>query len=188
MAENITLQYGGRRLSLAKSDKLIAVKPRPGMEAAVQKAISSLPSSRGKAGKQVLGGFQIVEVSGTPQETNRALDLLRQNAAVHTGSHVFHASNDGVPFVPTGSVYIKFRSGVSSGQKEQLLDEFRLEIVEARDGDAMIARTTAGSPNPVKVAAALQASALVAVAEPELATPGSLTGFKPGGDTGGGMI
>lgn len=178
MAEEITLQYGGRRLALAKSDRLIAVKPRPGMDAAAQKAISSLPTSRGPGGRQVLGGFQLIEVSGTPQETNRDLDVLRASASVHTGSHVFHTSNDGVPFVPTGSVYIKFKHGVSSEQKEQLLDQSRLEMVEARDGDSIIARTTAGSPNPVKVAAALQTSDFVAIAEPELATPGSLKAFN----------
>lgn len=184
MTNSVNLKYGGQTLSLARSERLVAVKPRPGMEVSMEKAINSLPNVRTPAGQDrlLLGGFQIVELGSTAEESNAELDRLRHDPAVATGSHVYHTSDDGVPFVPTGEVYIEFKPGTQPEIKERLFDRYSLEIIEARGDHALIAKTTPDSPNPVKVAEELQRQGEVAFAEPDLATPARLKSFALPGD------
>lgn len=178
MSEDITLNIGGHALKLSKSERLVAVKPRPGMESGLERAVSALPDANATQSREILGGFRIVELGDSTEPTNDRLDILRQDPAVATASHVFHTSDDGVPFVPTGSLYIEFKAGTDDLARQELLSGCKLQIVEARDdGQTIIARTTAASPNPVKVAAALQASGKVGVCEPDLATPGRPMAF-----------
>lgn len=173
----VKLKFGGSDLNLAKSDTLIAVKPQPGMEKKADAAVrSSTPVQQ--ITNDRLGGFKIVEVNSTSTETNEALDRLRHDPAIATGSHVFHTSDDGVPFVPTGTLFIVFKDGTSQAQQEKLIGEHSLQILEARGDNEFLTRVTSDSPNPVKVAAALQQSNAVEVCEPELATPGKLTAFS----------
>jgi subtilisin family serine protease len=178
MTETIAFRYGGKTMTLTKSENLIAVRPKPGMEPTMRAALTSLATSTPSGDRQLLGGFQIVAAGDTLPDTESTLDALREHPAVASGSHVFHTSADNVPFVPTGSVYIKFKQGTSQQAQEALLDSCRLEITEARDARTVIARVTPDSPNPIKVAATLQNSPDIDVAEPELATPGRLHGFN----------
>lgn len=181
MADSVQLKYGGHTLDLKKSQTLIAVKPRPGLEKKVLGDV--VPgSAQPKDGAVTLGGFQLVNVEQAGRSADDALALARSNAAVAVGSHVFHTSDDGVPFVPTGQLYIEFDPTASAEACQQLLAEHRLHIVEARGERELIAQVGPGSPNPVKAAAALQSSPLVKVAEPDLATPGVLKGFVLPGD------
>lgn len=179
MSDQVSLKYGGQTLQLARSERLVAVKPQPGMDVFMKRAIDALPSARvpGEADRVMLGGFQVVELGSTAEESNAGLDRLRRDPAVATGSHVYHTSNDGVPFVPTGEVYVEFKPEASQEQKEELFDRYKLQIVEARSDNALIARTTPDSPNPVKVAVELQKQDVIAFAEPDLATPGRLKAF-----------
>lgn len=179
MSSSVTINYGGRKLTLSKSERLIAVKPAAGMAGDLERAVRSVTGHAAAPEAGTLGGFRLVEVGSAAAraptgEAKRQLDQLRASPAVATGSHVFHTGEDGVPFVPTGSVYVEFKPAAPAEERQRLIDEARLQIVEARGADALIARVTPGSENPVKVAAKLQASDLVDVAEPDLATPGRL--------------
>jgi len=184
MSETVSLKYGGQTISLERSDRLVAVKPRAGMEVSMERAINSIPTARHpKADERLLlGGFQVVELGETAEDANAQLDRLRHDPAVATGSHVYHTSGDGVPFVPTGEVYIEFKSNASPAAKEELFDKYKLEILEPRGEDALIVKTTPESPNPVKVAEELQKQGIVELAEPDLATPGRLKSFVLPGD------
>jgi hypothetical protein len=51
------------------------------------------------------------------------------------------------------------------------VDEYHLQLVQERSPGAIIARVTPQSPNPLKVAQALQEISLVKMAEPDLDTP-----------------
>ncbi|TDR43871.1 subtilase family protein [Tahibacter aquaticus] len=174
MANEMTqLNYGGRELTLTKSDTLLALRARPGKDKELDTlirasaAVSASPQAR-------LGGFRLLSTDTPLEATNATLDHLRSAAAVDVGSHVFHTSGDGVPFVPTGQLFIRFKPAASVEERDQLIESNGLALVEARGDDDLIAKVTALSENPVKVAARLQQSALVAVAEPELSSPGQL--------------
>jgi subtilisin family serine protease len=179
--DEISLKYGGHELSLKKSDTLIAVKPHPGTS---QGALASLSPHLGDAAlsllaseQNTLGGFHIVNVADGPQPLEETLDALRAEPEINTGSHVFYTADDAVPFVPTGQIYIEFATDAAPEARQALLDEYKLQVVEARDERSLIVQATPQSPNPLKTAKALQESGLVAVAEPDLATPGKIQGF-----------
>src|SRR4051812_15091075 len=101
MSEPIKLRYGTQTLSLSKSDRLIGLKPRPGRESAMARAIIAYPTARAAQsdnGREMLGGFEIIEAGSTIEEAEKSLNQLRQDPAVQSGTHVFHTSDDDVPF------------------------------------------------------------------------------------------
>lgn len=172
----IALTYGGARLELTKSDRLIGIKPRAGRTKALKGEIQALQEQLPVHDWGSLGGFELLEMGGRADAGDR-LDDLRHHSAVAAGTHVFHSSDDGVPFVPTGNLFIEVRDKTGKQDCQELLDRHHLEFVTAPRRNEMVVRITPQSANPVKVAAALQQSPLVAVAEPELATPGQLKAF-----------
>lgn len=177
MAENFSFKYGGDTLNLRKSDTLVAVKLKPGAEA--RSVAGLVPQLTRPEGRQTsLGGFSLVNVQNAPgANANETLDMLRANGAVDVGTHVYETSDDGVPFVPTGQLYVECKSNAPDDKIQELLDQHSLEIVEARGKGEFIVQVTPGAQNPIKTAAALQQSPYVNVAEPDLATPGVVKAF-----------
>jgi len=175
--DNVSIKYGDGVLNLRKSDTLIAVKPRPGTK--TQSLVSLAPQlSEPENLQTTLGGFQLLRVKQAPgADIEKTLDILRANSATAVGTHVFETSNDGVPFVPTGQLYVESVADAPVDEVQKLFDEHKLEIVEARADHGFIVQVTSQSENPIKTAASLQRSPVVAVAEPDLATPGVLKSF-----------
>jgi subtilisin family serine protease len=171
---SVTIEYGGQKMSLTKSSRLIAVKPTSGMASSFEGAVRGLTGQTLFQDGGTLGGFKILEVSDPNVDADQQLDILRAHSAIGAGTHVFHTGKDNVPFVPTGEIYIKFKSETSAEKRQALINDCQLEIVETRGKDAVITRITPASQNPVKTTFALQQSELVSVAEPELATQGRL--------------
>ena len=179
-----SLKYGNRQLELTKSDKLIAVKPRPGLEKRLLSDVAPALATNGNS-RGTIGGFRILRADAIPgtDDADKKLQRMREHAAVSVGTHVYHTSDDGVPFVPTGQLYVQCAPNAPIADCQALLQEHHLQIVEARGERELIVQVTAESENPVKTAAALQKSALIAVAEPDLATPGVLKQFVLPGDS-----
>jgi subtilisin family serine protease len=174
--DEVELRYGSGSLRLTKSAKLIGLKPSPGRERQML-AAAATATANASAQPYTLGGFHIVNVEQAPKPMEETLDELRENAVVAAGTHVFHTSDDEVPFVPTGNLYVVFKDDAPNEEVQQLLDRYGLQLLEARDRRKLIVQITPQADNPVKTAAALQQSPLVEVAEPELATPGKLQAF-----------
>lgn len=173
MTETLTIKYGKGRLPLTRSDRLVAVKPAPGMASRLERTLHALPGAVARKG-ETLGGFKILDISAGGTDVNAQLEQLRAHATVDVGTHVYHTGNDDAPFVPTGDVYIEFAPSASPEERQKLIDDCHLQIIEARGTEELITRVTPASENPVKTALKLQQSDLVSVAEPELATPGHL--------------
>ncbi|HEV7905826.1 MAG TPA: S8 family serine peptidase, partial [Pyrinomonadaceae bacterium] len=175
--DELTLKFGGDTLKFVKSKKYIAIKPHAGIDrrelAELAPELASTASS-----STTLGGFQVINISDAAQPAEETLDALRAAPAVSVGTHVFHTSDDEVPFVPTGQIYIEYEPDAPLEECQKLLEDFSLQIVEARGARELIAQVTADSANPLKTAAALQESPLVKVAEPDLATPGQIQSFS----------
>jgi subtilisin family serine protease len=180
--DEITIKFGNQSMTLKKSEKLLAVKPRPGLSS---KALLELtPELRSlDAATPSLAGFQLLNIEDGEAKMEASLDALRANPAVLSGSHVYQTSSDDVPFVPTGELYVECDPGAALEDCQKLLEEHHLAVVEARGERSLIVHITPESPNPIKVAHALQASPLIAVAEPDLATPGKIAAFVLPGDT-----
>lgn len=168
MAGEHTLKYGvqGQTLTLRKSEDMVAIQPQREYRSTVRDRLVR----RGAIPTATLATFDVFDVSEHAAET--ALDAIRTDGRVSVGSHVYHTSDkDEVPFVPTGEIYILFKEGATRQQCEEAIAKHKLSVATVRPDGAVIARVTRGSPNPLTVAQALQASSVVAVAEPDLATP-----------------
>lgn len=172
--DEFTIRYGGDDLSLRKSTHLIAVKSAVDRGEEAERAVQHY---RGHFTGQKFNGFEVVDVDETALPLEEALEALRDDANISVGTHVYHTSDDDVPFVPTGELYIEFADDAPIRECQKLLDQMALELLQARGERQVLVRVTTKSPNPLKVSAALQASPHVAVAEPELATPARLSGF-----------
>lgn len=172
--EQIELAYGDRTLTLTKSDTLVGVRPRPGVRRWAPQHTPPLrnaaPTSDG-----ALGGFEVVRLEDDDAEAT--LDATRAAPEVEAATHIYHTSDDGVPFVPTGQIYVEFAADATEEQMQALVQRHHLAVVKAEEERALVLRVTPHSSNPVKTAKALQASPFVTVAEPDLATPAQLHAF-----------
>lgn len=115
-----------------------------------------------------LGGFQIVSLGEEETPLDERLDEIRRNEEVSVGTHVYYAEGSNKPIVPTGEIFIVFQPGADAAAQEELLNEYKLELTERRSPEQVIVKVTKDSPNPIKVAAFLQQTAIVKFAEPDL--------------------
>lgn len=189
--ETVTLKRGRGKVNLVKSEDLIAI--RPTSQAEVAEVLASTPTETAQVDTGTsLGGFQIVRVESTKDDMEKTLDEFRRHYLVDAGSHVYHTPSNSAPIVPTGKITLRFTPQSTEDQRQRVLDENHLEIVDStikqkRDGtkvETFVVRTTPDAPNPLKVAEKLQQSDdVVALAEPDLATPGRLFAFQLPTDT-----
>ena len=115
-----------------------------------------------------LGGFKIVSLKEAEADVDQKLDEVRQRSEVEIGTHVYYAEGSDKPLVATGEIFITFSDLVSEEEQQIVLSEYSLELVERRSPDFIVAKVTAGSPNPLKVAHLLGSISLVKTAEPDL--------------------
>lgn len=160
----LTIKSGKGKLKLHKSRSLVGLKPTKEEKDLQEETFVKeqvLPS---------LGGFKVVKLQRGRGSLDKKLDEVRQKKEVKVGTHVYHAEGSKRPLVPTGEIFIHFRAGTNHEEQSIVLDEYHLEFVERRDDNLVIAKVTAQSPNPIKVANFLEKIALVKAAEPDLDT------------------
>ena len=121
-----------------------------------------------------LGTFEVVEM---PKDTvDRTRERLRRSSAAGRPRPVYHTSGDRVPFVPEGTLFLRFRDGATKQEIDDVLVRHDLAVERAANGHFTV---TAESADMVAVAAALQAEPAVAIAEPDLITPRQLLDVLP---------
>src|SRR5688500_14470307 len=113
------LQYGGGRINLFKSPNLIALKAKPGEEETLEAILASPNVAAGAVDR--LGDYYIADVREMPAGANEGLEMLRADPSVAVGSHVYHTGPDLVPFIPTGIVYVVFKTAATDGERRALL-------------------------------------------------------------------
>lgn len=157
---NIPSENGN--LTLKKSTKLVGLK----------KKIADTPMQEVDA--QVisdLGGFEVVTLSAE-KDVDSALDDVRKHDDVEVGTHVYFIDGDNRPVVATGIIYVEMAAGVGIEEQQVIFDAFALEVLEQREEDGVVVcQVTANSPNPLKVAAALDKLSMVSKAYPDLDVP-----------------
>ena len=155
------IKSGKGTLVLQKSTSLVGLKGKK--KADISKAAfvrqELLPS---------LGGFKVVSLHKDGATLDDKLDEVRQDKQVELGTHVYFAEGSKKPLVPTGEVFIIFQPDVDESEQMLVLDEYKLALVERRSADQVTAKVTKDSPNPIKVAQALQQISMVKFAEPDL--------------------
>jgi subtilisin family serine protease len=174
MDNSFSLRYGRTNIELSQSKKLIGIRPAQPRTDSATLAVSRALGEDGWRDAGIVGGFRVIAIKDSGIDLDKALDQIRLDDAVAVGTHVFEVPEGRGIYVPTGELFIEFKAGASDAARQALLDEFRLSVKEARGEDGLIVSVTRRSPNPIKVAAGLQASDIVAIAEPDLATKTAL--------------
>lgn len=165
MAKKITVRSAKGTIRLEKSDKYVGIKTKDAEFSKKEKSIE-------KTSRVHLGGFEIMEVKKKGEEAlDKQLDKLRKKDAVDVGSHIYHIEGQKKPIIPTGEIYIVFHEGTNEEEQLIVLDEYKLELVERRTANRVIATVTAKSKNPFKVSAEMEQYPLVKAAEPDLDVP-----------------
>ncbi|QHT65343.1 S8 family serine peptidase [Rhodocytophaga rosea] len=184
--ETVTLKRGRGTVKLVKSDNLIAIKTSSQAKVGEVLAIAPTETTQIDMGTD-LSGFQIIKVQSTKEGMEKTLNQLRRHYLVDAGSHVYHTPKNVAPIVPTGKITLRFTPESTNEQRQQILDENKLEIIDSEikqksDGtkvETFTVRTTPDSLNPLKVAEKLQQhNGIVSLVEPDLATPGKLFAFQ----------
>jgi subtilisin family serine protease len=175
------LRYGGRQVRFYKSTRYVGARLAPD-------AITSfvLPARTRRLDYR-LSGFDMFDVSREEDSVEPALNALRRDWPTSVFSHSFHTtSTDRVPLVPTGEIHLVVDERVGVAGRDALLREHHLALVTERNGKRLdvIARVTRPSPNPVKVAVALQQVDGVRIAEPDFATRIRFAALDKPGDPG----
>ncbi len=158
----ITIKSGKGEITLRKSGRYVGLKSKKQKELAQSKDVK-------KEFLKNLGGFNIVRLDRQGKSLDERLDEVRNKKDIDVGTHVYYVEGRShKPLVPTGEIYIIFHEGTSSEEQDLVLDEYKLKLVERRDKNRIVAKVTAKSPNPLKVAKELQNTLLVKLAEPDL--------------------
>ncbi len=161
----LTVRCGKNELKLRKSQTVVGLKTAP-----TQERSAAPPDYIEEEVLKNLGGFNIVTLKTDGGSVDEKLDEVREREEVEVGTHVYYVEGSNRPVVPTGNLYIVFHDGVTEASQQALLDAYKLELLERSAPERVWVRVTPESPNPIKVAMALQEFSIVKYAEPDLDT------------------
>jgi subtilisin family serine protease len=158
----LLIKSGKGQLVLTKSRKYIGLKT-------VDQNVTDLPIKAERY--KHLGGFSVVTLNDTATTPlNTQLDALRDMDEVSVGTHIYHTPGSERPIVPNGNIAVIFETPMSAKKTTALFAKYALDVVDAREDNTYILKVTAASPNPIKVAMALQKLKNVRLAEPDFDT------------------
>ena len=121
-------------------------------------------------------------IQASPQKVLRARSNLRAAASVDQEVAVYHTSNDKVPFIPVGTIYLSFKPDQSDQVKQRVLKKHGLVLVKAEPNGFLTVRVATPGTDAVEIAAKLQREKSVEVAEPDLVTTRRLRNLVPPDD------
>jgi len=178
--DEIKLKRGRREVTFKKVPDYFAVRLKQG-KAANERA---LEASLGRPKTEVrhvdsvatenMEVFAVREAAGL-EET---MDELRTAPASDVITHVYAVDDTpGGAMIPTGTMTIQFKPDVKAEEREKILAEFGLEVLEDLDflpHGYTVRLTEASTENPLKIAAKLQQRPEIETAEPDLSFQVSL--------------
>jgi subtilisin family serine protease len=173
--ETFELSRGGRKITLTKQPEYFAVRLTQGRATSLRALEANLgaPESPVRHVDSVTAENLEVFAVEEAEDLEGTMDALRLAPRAAVVTHVYTV--DDTPqgnMIPTGALTLQFKPNVTAAQREALLAEYALEIVESLDylpNGYRVRVTQASADNPLKVAVALQQRAELLVAEPDLA-------------------
>jgi subtilisin family serine protease len=163
---NASFEYGGITLNLTKSTTQAAVR------------FSAKPNTR--TARSLSGELEGFSMISAKSGVDKKLDKFRALPEVSNGTHVYTIDDKkDAPFVPTGNIYIEFKSKADKTQQMALFEALHLSVKEVVDTGAYRVAVTPLSPNPIKCVISLQKNKLISIAEPELLTLPAERDFAP---------
>ena len=162
---NIKCNIGKRKMTVQKSKRVVGLRRR--LQPNQPNNFKSAPFVKNSI-YDSLGGFNVVSLQKEGVTVDEKLDEVRSYDTVDVGTHVYYAEGSNRMLVPTGELYITFHEGVSEEEQDLVLDEYHLEIVSRKSPELIVAKVTAQSKNPLKVAAELEQFSLIRIVEPDI--------------------
>lgn len=173
--DQVKLKRGHREVTFTKVADNFAVRMKQGRATSER----ALEASAGHPEAEVahvdsvmaenLEVFAVTE-AGKMEET---VDNLREAPSTDVVTHVYKLDDTpGGNVIPTGTMTIQFKPDVEQVEREAILSEFGLEVLEDLDflpHGYTVRLTDASEENPLKIAARLQQRDEIEVAEPDLA-------------------
>lgn len=170
----IKLKRGTREVTFKKLPDYFAVRLKQGKasdEVALESACGK-PKAETRhidsAAPEKMDIFAVRE-AGRLEET---MDELRKAPASDVVTHMYAMDDTpGGGVIPTGTMTIQFKSEVRPEEREKILAEFGLEVLEDLDfipNGYTVGLTDASTENPLKIAAKLQSRPEIETAEPDL--------------------
>ncbi|MBR9838487.1 MAG: S8 family serine peptidase [Rhodobacteraceae bacterium] len=176
MADVIPLRIGGYEVAFRESATQVAVSPAPGRARSLESTLQSLGTRKATERRGRLGRFEIVDMRMPEVEAAAEISALGRSRDVRESVSVYHTSDDEVPFVPEGTLFLRFEPDADADAITDVILRYDLELVSASGGFHTVRTFTRDG---VRLAADLQAEPAVALAEPDLITPRNLLSFLP---------
>lgn len=177
MPDQMKIKLGRSTAHFSRSETLVAMKPQPGRSTSFDAEVMSIEVRGHGVRRGRVAGFDLIELPHSAQKRQTANEELGRTISAQRQVPVYHTSDDGVPFVPTGTIYMSFADNVDRDKAEALLRRYSLVMLRAeRDGFL----TVGTQADPLELCVELQAESVVAVAEPDLATPKQAANLLPG--------
>jgi subtilisin family serine protease len=179
MTKSYSFESGQGQQTFRRSESKVAVTAAEGQGRTLDFALEALiRRTEGERGGR-LGRFELVEV-GQPSQLAAERARLGRNAATRESVAVYHTSDDDVPFVPEGTITVRFAERAPDQAIEALISDNRLSVVHRTRGGAYVLAVEPGTEDAVEIAARLQESPLVTLSQPDMVTPAAWLSFLPG--------
>jgi hypothetical protein len=173
--EEIKLLRGGREVVFKKVPDKFSLRLKHGTArtADALQSLCGLLDVRVKHMKSLrLARMDVFEVDDRTKLGN-SMEILRSSSQVDVVSHVYNlGQNLGSEVIPTGAMTIQFQPDARNSDRERILEEFGLEVIEDLDllPDSYSVKTTKLSKiNPLKIASELLQRKEIEFAESDIA-------------------
>ncbi|VVB69362.1 Halolysin [uncultured archaeon] len=171
----IILQRGGREVEFKKMQNRFSLRLKQGSVKtadALQSLCGPVDVSMRHIESLRVAQMDVFEVDDRTKLDN-SMQILRASPHVDVVSHVYRLGESlSSEVIPTGIMTIQFKPEAKAREREKILEEFGLEVLEDLDflPDGYFVKTTKQSTmNPLKTALKLQQYKEIRIAEPDIA-------------------
>ncbi|MCX6674336.1 MAG: S8 family serine peptidase [Methanothrix sp.] len=171
----IKLRRSGREVEFKKMPDRFSLRLKHGTAKtadALQSLIGSMEVSIRHIESLRVAQMDVFEIDDRTKLDN-SMEILRASPHVDVVSHIYRlGENVSSEVIPTGIMTIQFKPEARAMEREKILEEFGLEVLEDLDflPDGYSVKTTKQSNiNPLKIALKLQQYKEIRIAEPDIA-------------------
>lgn len=179
MAESTSLRYGGSDVEFYKSPTQVALRPTRGLGRSMELSLESMARRLPVERRGRLGRFEVVNILAPAAEVAEEAGRMARTFAIQEQVPVYHTSDDEVPFVPEGTIFLSFKKRASKKKIDKLLTKYDFALISVNSDRYYTVHSSASKFDALETAAKLQGEPIVATAEPDLVTPRDLLDFLP---------
>ncbi len=165
---DIKFRNGSR--TLRRSLTTIAVDALPGHVRTRDMALNGVTRRSGGTLGGRLGRFELIDIGQDDAVFSAEREMLSRSRGIGGVTPVYYMSDDEVPFVPDGTVFVHAVEGVDDGFIDQLARQHQLRLDGRTKDGAYIFTSNSQTLDPVEVAALIQNNEHVEYSQPDLLT------------------